>query len=144
MACQGLHRPLQSRLPPTFARSGKYGSPPTRSGQSGPFPSKDPADLPASRRLLPPLYHTGASFPCFCVRAREDDDKRQVLLLQLTAARGPAPRLGQLPSEPASSLGPRPMVPMIPEQVTQPSSSGSSMKILIIVLFRFLLISSGA
>ncbi|XBJ01192.1 hypothetical protein VPH35_020886 [Triticum aestivum] len=33
---------------------------------------------------------------------------------------------------------------MMPVQVTQPSSSGSSMKILIVVLFRFLLISSGA
>ena len=34
-------------------------------------------------------------------------------------------------------------VPMIPVQVTQPSSSGSSMKILIIVLRLFRLISSG-
>ena len=35
-------------------------------------------------------------------------------------------------------------VPMIPVQVTQPSSSGSSMKILFVVLFLFMLISSGA
>ena len=35
-------------------------------------------------------------------------------------------------------------VPMIPVQVTQLSSSGSSMKILFVELFRFLLISSGA
>ena len=35
-------------------------------------------------------------------------------------------------------------VPTRPVQMTQPSSSGSSMKILFVVLFRFLLISSGA
>ena len=34
--------------------------------------------------------------------------------------------------------------PMIPVQMTQLSSSGSSMKLLIVVLLRFLLISSGA
>ena len=35
-------------------------------------------------------------------------------------------------------------VPTMPVQVTQPSSSGSSMKILFVVLFLFMLISSGA
>ena len=35
-------------------------------------------------------------------------------------------------------------VPMIPVQMTQLSSSGSSMKILFVVLFHFLLINSGA
>ena len=35
-------------------------------------------------------------------------------------------------------------VPMVPVQVTQLSSSGSLMKLLSVVLFRFLLISSGA
>ena len=35
-------------------------------------------------------------------------------------------------------------VPTIPVQVTQPSSSGSLMKLVFVVLFRFQLISSGA
>ena len=35
-------------------------------------------------------------------------------------------------------------VPMIPVQVMQPSLDGSSTKILVIAMFRFMLISSGA
>ena len=35
-------------------------------------------------------------------------------------------------------------VPVIPVQMTQPSSSGSSMKTLVVTMFRFLMISSGA
>ena len=35
-------------------------------------------------------------------------------------------------------------VPMIPVQMTQPSSSGSSTRTLVVTMFRFLMISSGA
>ena len=67
--------------------------------------------------------------------------------------RGPA-RVGHTFPLPSSAAPPWPsagfslkadlQVPMILVQMTQPTSSGSSMKIVFIVLFRFMLISSGA
>ncbi|KAF7059781.1 hypothetical protein CFC21_066644 [Triticum aestivum] len=112
-------------------------------------------------RDLPPLHRTGVPLPCFCVRACEDDDQRQVLLLPLTAVLGLAvpspaglpwplhrPGLGlwcEIAESSDSRILPKQMqLPMIPVQLTQSSSSGSSMKILVIVMCLFRLISSGA
>ena len=57
--------------------------------------------------------------------------------LDLTGVRLPSPRDSQI-------LPKQLQVPMIPVQVMQPSLDGSSTKILVVVVFRFMLISSGA
>nr|XP_040249592.1 uncharacterized protein LOC120967068 [Aegilops tauschii subsp. strangulata] len=136
--------PVQIRSPSTGAR----------------YLRRSLASLPASA-AIPSSSATGAARPLLLfeqgIRARACILCIAVLRLcvpvdsaraaaSLAAAQdpvtGPASRSPAASSLPAQ--WPDLQVPMIPVQVTQPSSSGGPMKILFVVLFLFLLFSSGA